>query len=91
MDVRAKASSGLSVALDLRVAESSEKTSQVLPRAVNEADRRSLHLLLRLQRKYGCGPNKRLDCYPCLRSGADLENAIKTAREHPEPRTFGKR
>jgi hypothetical protein len=90
-DVRAKASSGLSVALDLRVAESCEKTSQVLPRAVNEADRRSLHLLLRLQRKYGCGPNKRLDCYPCLRSGADLENAIKTAREHPEPRTFGKR
>lgn len=90
-DVRPKASTALAVALDLRLAESCEKTSKVLPRAVKDADRRSLHLLLKLQRKYGCGPNKRLDCYPCLRGGDELEGAIKTAREHPEPRNFGKR
>lgn len=87
-DVRPKASSSLAVALDLRGAESCEQNSQVLPRAIKDGDRRSLHLLIKLQRKYGCGPNKRLDCYPCLRSGDQLEAAIKTAREHPEPRLF---
>lgn len=90
-DVRPKASNALSVALDLRLAEGCEKNAEILPRAIKDADRRSLHLLIRLQRKYGCGPNKRQDCYPCLRSGDELENAIKTSREHPEPRTFGKR
>jgi hypothetical protein len=90
-DVRPKASKALSVALDLRLADTCEKTSQVMPRAITDADRRSLHLLIRLQRKYGCGANKRLDCYPCLRGGDALESAIKAAREHPEPRTFSKR
>lgn len=88
-DVRPKASTSLAVALDLRAAETCEQNAQVLPRAVKDADRRSLHLLIKLQRKYGCGPNKRLDCYPCLRSGDQLESAIKTSREHPEPRPFG--
>ncbi|MFT3723987.1 MAG: hypothetical protein QM773_10400 [Hyphomonadaceae bacterium] len=90
-DVRPKASKALSVALDLRASESCEKTQQILPRAEADADRRSLHLLIKLQRKYGCGPNKRADCYPCLRSGDALENSVKAARERPEPRVFGKR
>ena len=88
-DVRPKASTSLAVALDLRAAETCEQNAQILPRAVKDADRRSLHLLIKLQRKYGCGPNKRLDCYPCLRSGDQLDSAIKTSREHPEPRPFG--
>lgn len=88
-DVRPKASNSLAVALDLRTAETCEQNAQILPRAIKDADRRSLHLLIKLQRKYGCGPNKRLDCYPCLRSGDQLESALKTSREHPEPRPFG--
>jgi hypothetical protein len=44
-----------------------------------------------LQRRYGCGPTKRQDCYACLRRGDDLELAIKAVKERREPRIFGKR
>ncbi len=90
-DVRPKASAALSVALDLRAADSCEKSQGILPRAQKDADRRSLHLLIRLQRRYGCGPNKRLDCYPCLRKDDAVDAAIKIAKDRPEPRAFGKR
>ncbi|HET9954408.1 MAG TPA: hypothetical protein VFQ61_07885 [Polyangiaceae bacterium] len=90
-DVRAKASPALSVALDLKLAESCDQYRAVLTRAVREGDRRSLPLLIRLQRRFGCGPNKRLDCYDCLRKGDDLEQAIKSVRERREVRSFGAR
>jgi hypothetical protein len=90
-DVRPKASPALAVALDLRAAERCEEAKAILPRAVQEADRRALHLIIKLQRKYGCGPNKRQDCYPCLRKGDDLESAIKAVKERPEPKTLSRR
>jgi hypothetical protein len=90
-DVRPKASAALAVALDLRVAQSCQENQGILPRAQKEGDRRSLHLLIQLQRKYGCGPNKRQDCNPCLREGDALESAIKSVKDRREPRVFGKR
>jgi hypothetical protein len=90
-DVRPKASPALSVALDLRELERCEDAKPLLARAVKEGDRRSLHLVIKLQRKYGCGPNKRQDCYACLRKGDELENAIKAVKARPEPRTLSRR
>jgi hypothetical protein len=90
-DVRQKASPALAVALDLRVAQGCPQNQAILPRAEREGDRRSLHLLTQLQRKYGCGPNKRQDCNPCLRTGDALEVAIKSVKDRKEPRVFGKR
>jgi hypothetical protein len=90
-DVRPKASPSLTVALELRGAEKCEDVAALLPRAEKDGDRRSLHLLIRFQRRYGCGPNKRQDCYPCLRSGDELESAIKAVRDRPEPPTFTRR
>ena len=83
-DVRPKASPALSVALDLRVADSCEKFKAILPKALKDGDRRALHLLLKLNAKRGCGPKKNDDCYACLREDADeltaTINAVKSRR-----------
>ena len=55
----------------------------------SDGDRRSFHLLNKLTRKYGCGPNKRQDCYACLRDGKDLDAALKAVKARREPRPFG--
>ena len=52
-------------------------------------DRRAFHLLGKLTRKYGCGANKRADCYACLRSGTDLDAAMKAVKARREPHPFG--
>lgn len=89
-EVRAKASPALAIALDLRDAsESCDKSAALLPRAVSDGDKRSFHLLNKMTRKYGCGPNKRQDCYACLRDGKDLDNAIKSTKARREPHPFG--
>ena len=88
-EVRAKASKALAIALDLRDADTCEKSRDLLERASSDGDRRSFHLLNKLTRKYGCGPNKRQDCYACLRDGKDLEATLKIVKARREPRPFG--
>ena len=88
-DVRAKASKALAVALDLRDADSCEKSRDLLARATGEGDRRSFQSLSKMTRKYGCGPGKRQDCYACLRDGKDLEEALKAVKSRREPKPFG--
>ena len=88
-EVRAKASPALAVALDLRDADTCEKSRDLLERATADGDRRAYHLLGKLTRKYGCGANKRADCYACLRTGTDLDNAMKAVKARREPHPFG--
>ncbi|MEP7049011.1 MAG: hypothetical protein ABJB12_01610 [Pseudomonadota bacterium] len=88
-EVRAKASPALAVALDLREATTCEKTRDLLDRTSADGDRRAFHLLGKLTRKYGCGANKRADCYACLRSGTDLDAVMKATKSRREPRPFG--
>jgi hypothetical protein len=87
-EVRAKASPELAVALDLRIAETCEQNKALLPRVLDKGDRRSLALLARLSRKFGCGPNKRQDCYPCLREGQAVEEAMVAVKTRREPKPF---
>jgi hypothetical protein len=88
-EVRAKASPELSVALDLRIAETCEQNRELLPKVVEHGDRRSLALLAKLGRKFGCGPNKRLDCYPCLReTPSAVEDAMTAVKKRREPKPF---
>jgi hypothetical protein len=84
-DVRAKASPALAVALDLRVADSCEDKKRLLPLAERDGDRRALHLLTRLRRATGCGPNQRLDCHGCLRDSKALDNAIMAVKDRKAP------
>jgi len=88
-EVRAKASKALAIALDLRDADTCEKNRDLLDRVSSDGDRRSFHLLNKLTRKYGCGPNKRQDCYACLRDGKDLDAALKVVKARREPHPFG--
>ncbi|MEO6599992.1 MAG: hypothetical protein ABIQ16_08990 [Polyangiaceae bacterium] len=88
-EVRAKASKALAVALDLRDADTCEKSRDLLPKATSDGDHRASHSLNKLTRKYGCGANKRQDCYACLRDGKALDDAIKAVKARREPHPFG--
>jgi hypothetical protein len=88
-DVRAKSSEALSVALDLRLAETCAANQALLPRVTQAGDRRSLQLLTKLQRKQGCGPKKSADCFACLREGGELEAAITAVKARRAPNPFG--
>jgi hypothetical protein len=87
-EVRAKASPELAVALDLRIAETCEQNQALLPRVTDKGDRRSLAMLAKLARKFGCGPNKRLDCYPCLREDKAVDDAMTAVKKRREPKPF---
>jgi hypothetical protein len=87
-EVRAKASPELAIALDLRIAETCEQNRDLLPRVLEKADRRSLSLLAKLARRYGCGPNKRLDCFACLREDKAVEDAMAAVKKRREPKPF---
>ncbi len=84
-DVKQKASPALAVALDLRVADSCEEKRRLMPLAERDGDRRALHLLTKLRRKYGCGPKGRLDCHGCLRGDDALDNAINAVKDRKPP------
>jgi hypothetical protein len=88
-EVRDKASPALAIALALRDADTCEQNRDLLAKATSDGDKRTFHLLSKLTRKYGCGPNKRADCYACLRDGKDLDNAIKATKARREPHPFG--
>ena len=87
-DVRSKASPALSVALDLRQAETCEKNKEILPRALKEADKRALHLLTKLTATKGCGPKKKDDCFQCLRGSDELKSTISAIKTRKTPNPF---
>lgn len=76
-DQRAKASPALQVALDLRAATSCDDYLRVLPAVVRDGDQRSSATLRYLGHSDGCGTDGKQDCYPCLREGQLLDNALE--------------
>jgi len=87
-DFRKVASPTLLVATDLRFATTCEGKRQLLERAKEHGDQRTLAQLHALASTKGCGPNKRRDCWPCLRDGK-LDAAIlaihKRTKIDPKP------
>jgi hypothetical protein len=86
--IRTKASPALLIALDLIKAKTCPNFKELLPRAKQSADSRSLSKLKSLSARRGCGFLSLGDCYPCLRSGDALEEALKAAESRPAP-SFG--
>jgi hypothetical protein len=80
-DVRANASPALLVALELREAKGCQAYKELLPRAAEHADRRSVPILERLNKRSGCGFFRRRDCYACLRRGDELGVALANAEK----------
>lgn len=87
-DVRPKASAALSVALELRLAETCPQYQTALPKALKDGDRRALHLLTKLLNKRGCGPKKNEDCFACLREKADELTATINAAKSRRPPSY---
>jgi hypothetical protein len=85
-DVRSGVSPALAVALELRAAETCDQNKAALPKAVADADRRSLHLLTKLLAKRGCGAKKNEDCFACLRDQQpQLDAAIAASKGRRAP------
>jgi len=81
--VRAVASPGLQLLIDLTKAESQtcEAVLAVVERAALQGDFRAIPRLHALEARTGCGAKKKDDCYPCLRQGGLLAFAIDTIRK----------
>ncbi len=85
--LRSKASPALKVALDLRQSASEDCLGRkdATQRAVEVGDTRSLQLIAKLARRYGCGPMGRLDCNACLRDGDLVARAMSAVRNRKGP------
>ncbi len=81
------ASEALKVALALEKARVCSDYKALLPLAVEHADQRSERKLKSLNATRGCGFLGVLDCYPCLRSGSELKEAIEAAGKRQAPRS----
>ena len=75
------ASPALKVLFALEHAGTCQEKLALLPRAESDADARSLPLLTSMRSSVGCGKKRRNDCYPCMRGGLQLENAVAAVRK----------
>lgn len=66
----------LYAAVKLRSAKSCEAKQALLEFAADAGDQQVLTYLRELEKKTVCSPDDLVNCYPCLRSDARLENAI---------------
>lgn len=74
--VRKLASPEALVLIDLRAATRCEQKKALLPRAGQQGGARVQTYLRGLQSTVGCGAGGKADCWPCLRRGPALQNAI---------------
>jgi serine/threonine-protein kinase len=82
---RGKASPALAIALDLGKGKTCSNFKELLPRVQQSADARSVPKLRSLTVRRGCGFLSLGDCFGCLRTGTQLEDAIKAAESRPAP------
>ena len=84
--VRDGASRALQLALEIRETKTCSGIAELLPRMLEDGDDRSLNTLKRLQTNSGCGFLGFEDCYPCLRQGTALDDAIAAVAKRPAPK-----
>jgi serine/threonine protein kinase len=80
-----QATPGLLLAAELRTARTCELARDLLVRAKEVGDERSLSQLEAWQARTGCGKKRQDDCMPCLRADVRLEEAIAAIRARPTP------
>jgi hypothetical protein len=84
--VRKRASPALKVALDLRTLEKCDQVLASVKEAEAKGDKRSTSALFRFNQKKGCGDDKKADCWPCLRDGDELKDAIRAVAKRKPAR-----
>lgn len=85
-ELRKRASQAALIAIDLRESNSCSSHKELMPRAIQFADERSMIPLRRFTVRRGCGFLSLSDCYGCLRSNNDLTDALKAAQARPAPK-----
>jgi serine/threonine protein kinase len=74
------ATPSLRAIVKLRYSAGCDEKKALLPDLKKSSDERALFELVPLQDKTGCGARKKDDCYPCLRTSNDLDDAIAVVR-----------
>jgi eukaryotic-like serine/threonine-protein kinase len=74
------ATPGLRAIVKLRYSAGCDEKKTLLGELKKSSDERALFELVPLQDKTGCGARKKDDCYPCLRTSNDLDDAIAAVR-----------
>jgi eukaryotic-like serine/threonine-protein kinase len=74
------ATPSLRAIVKLRYSAGCEEKKALLPDLKKNSDERALFELVPLQDKTGCGARKKDDCYPCLRTSNELDDAIAAVR-----------
>jgi len=83
--VREHASPALAIALALRDVQDCAAATELVAKAAEVGDRRSVRALVRLNGKRGCGDGAREDCFPCLRT-VEARRALATAAANAQRR-----
>ena len=86
-DVRRTWSEPLRISIELSRVAGCPTVLELLERAREKADDRSLGALDRLGLEVGCGPNRNEDCFPCLRE-PERAKALVDVREVARSRVF---
>jgi hypothetical protein len=91
-DVRGRASEPLRLAIELRELQETptadgacERARTALVRAREVADIRSLRLAGLFGQRRGCGAKGTSDCWPCLRRGREIREAMTAVSNRPAP------
>jgi hypothetical protein len=74
------ATPSLRAIVKLRYSAGCDEKKTLLSDLKKNSDERALFELVPLQDKSGCGARKKDDCYPCLRTSNDLDDAIAAVR-----------
>jgi len=74
------ATPGLRAIVKLRYSAGCDEKKALLADVKKNSDERALFELVPLQDKSGCGARKKDDCYPCLRTSNDLDDAITAVK-----------
>jgi hypothetical protein len=85
-EVREQASRALRIALDLRRASRCDDVKRLVEEAREYADERAFRPLNQFSSRGGCGFLGLGDCYPCLRQGTALAEALEATQARQGPR-----
>jgi serine/threonine-protein kinase len=85
-EVRAHASKAAAVLLDFKAAKGCEARRDLLDRAKEDGDARTLALLKAMKSTRGCGFLGTRDCFPCLRKDGALDDAIEAIEARSRPK-----
>ena len=85
LEVRQHLSQPLEIALELEEVTDCARAAELVDLAIEAGDRRSLPWITRLTKTTGCDRDEAADCFPCLRAGTKLLEAMEAVGDRRPP------